>query len=319
MQAIWVARGRAVAWAFVATTTLLGVIGLVAAPPSLWHSFLSRVNRDPSQCGLPGLPDPASFSVVDPASIPWRAAPPPELVELQRRYTAGRLVGAYRIRLTEPLFQEAANVERGAELLRGTVLQPGETLSFNGRVGPYTAARGFRDGPEYRAGRVVPSAGGGICKVSSALFNAAVLAALTVLERHPHTMLVSYVPGGQDAAVAYPYKDLRLRNDQAGPVVIWADYRDAAVTVAVYGSHQPPAIEWSHQVLERTPFPQDRRPHRSLPAGEERILLRGLDGMRLRSWLTVLHPDGRREERDLGVTIYRPRPQVVEYGAAASS
>src|SRR5690554_3211477 len=210
---------------------ILGGLAVAAIPRTVQESFLWQGGEELSLCGVPGFPDPAASSVVDAGSLPWAVSPPPELLELQRAHAAHILVGAYQIRVVEPLFQEAANVERGAALLRGAVIEPGGVFSFNERVGPYTPARGFRDGPEYRAGQVVPSAGGGICKVSSALFNAAVLAGLRVVERHPHSMLVAYVPAGQDAAVAYPYKDLRLRNQQDGPVVVWADYRDAALTV----------------------------------------------------------------------------------------
>lgn len=315
MRAIWIVRRRTLVWTLVGLAGILGGVALAAIPHSVQESFLWQSDVGLSLCGVPGLPDPAASSAVAAGSLPWKDSPPPELRELQRAHAAHILIGAYQIRVLEPLFQEAANVERGAALLRGAVIEPGGVLSFNERVGPYTPGRGFRDGPEYRAGRVVPSPGGGICKVSSALFNAAILAGLRVVERHPHSMLVAYVPAGQDAAVAYPYKDLRLGNQQEGPVVVWTHYGDATVTVALYGSYQPPQVRWSHRILERAPYPHVRQRHPDLPAGQERVAVRGLDGVRLRSWLTVVYPDGAREEIDLGVTLYRPRPQVVEYGA----
>lgn len=312
MRAIWVVRRRTVLW--VLAGLLTATLALLAAAGPLLRDTLARLPYpSPTVCGLPGLPDATSFSFSNGTGLPW-SPPPGELARLQEELNAMILVGAYQIHMRETLFEETANVRRGAELLTGTVLHPGESFSFNRKVGPFTTERGFRDGPEYRGGQVVAAPGGGICKVSSALFNAAVLAGLTIEERHPHSMLVAYVPPGQDAALAYPYKDLRLRNDQEGPVVIWAEYSEGTLTVALYGSYEPPLVEWGHQVLERLPHSQIRRPRADLPAGQERVAIQGLDGLRLRSWLTTVFPDGRRQERDLGITLYQPRPEVIEYG-----
>lgn len=312
MRGIWVVRRRTVLWVLAGLLTAGGLAALAAARPALRETLARLQQPTPALCGLPGLPDAGSFAFPTGNGLPWSPVPL-ELARLQEELNATILVGAYQIHVTEALFDETANVQRGAELLRGTVLPPGESFSFNQRVGPYTPERGFRDGPEYRGGQVVAAPGGGICKVSSALFNAAVLAGLTILERHPHSMLVAYVPPGQDAALAYPYKDLRLRNDHEGPVVIWAEYHEATLTVALYGSYEPPLVEWGHQILERLPYGQIRRPRKDLPAGQEQVAIQGLDGLRLRSWLTAVFPDGRRQERDLGVTLYQPRPEVIEY------
>jgi len=307
---VWVIRRRALVWMLAGLLTL-ALVTLAAFSPAVRGALMRIRATIPDACGLPGLPDPAAFS--SPAALPWSPAPP-ELARLQAEHNATILVGAYQIRMREALFEERVNVQRGAELLRGTVLHPGERFSFNQRVGPFTYERGFRDGPEYRGGQVVAAPGGGICKVSSALFNAAVLAGLTVEERHPHTMLVAYVPPGQDAALAYPHKDLRLRNNHDGPVVIWAEYQESTLTVALYGSYEPPLVEWGHEVLERLPHSRIRIPRPELPRGKEQVVIPGLDGVRIRSWLTATYPDGRRQERDLGVTLYLPRPEVVEYG-----
>lgn len=312
---VWVIRRRTVL-GIAAGLLTVALVFLPATKPAVRGPLARLHNTIPDACGLPGLPNATTFSFPTGDALPWSSMPP-ELARLQTEHNATVLVGASQIHMSETLFEEAANVRRGAELLRGTVLRPGESFSFNMRVGPFTYDRGFRDGPEYRGGQVVAAPGGGICKVSSALFNAAVLAGLTVLERHPHTMLVAYVPPGQDAALAYPYKDLRLRNDQEGPVVIWAEYRENTLTVALYGSYEPPLVEWGHQVLERLPHGRIRRPRADLPAGYEQVVISGLDGLRLRSWLTMVYPDGRRQARDLGVTLYLPRPEVVEYGSGA--
>jgi vancomycin resistance protein YoaR len=93
------------------------------------------------------------------------------------------------------------------------VLRPGEELSFNRRVGPRTAERGYGPAPVIlREARQV-QVGGGVCQVASTLFDAALLAGLAVVERHRHSSAVDYVAPGQDATIAWGVKDLCLRND----------------------------------------------------------------------------------------------------------
>lgn len=312
MRAVWVIRRRTLL-GILAALLLVATLGLLAAVRAWRGEPSASLTHGPAACGLPGLPDPTLYSVPTADGLAWSVAPPPALLQLQAELAAPVVVGAYQIHLRELLFEEAANVRLGAALLQGQILRPGERFSFNERVGPYTYERGFRDGPEYRGGQVVAAPGGGICKVASALFNAAVLAGLTIEERHPHSMQVPYVPPGQDAAITYPSKDLRLRNDRESPVILWAEVQDRTLTVALYGGYEPPLVEWHHQILERVPHGRIRRPQANLATGQERVAIQGLDGLRIRSWLTTIEPDGRRHQTDLGITLYHPRPEVVEY------
>lgn len=106
------------------------------------------------------------------------------------------------------------NIEVTLRSLNGTIINKGSVFSFNGKVGEPTIEKGYVNAPIIGDnGRPVPGIGGGMCQVSSTLYNAALQAKLEIVERHPHSKPVSYVPPGKDATV-YVDKDLKFRNNQ---------------------------------------------------------------------------------------------------------
>lgn len=254
------------------------------------------------------------YGAVAEQNLPWHGQFPERLAELQRQTGAEHLIAAFRTTLPNPLWDERSNVAQAAQYLSGTVLQPGEAVSLIGVIGPFTAARGYGDGPGYAGNRVVPTDGGGVCKIATAVYNAAVHSDLTVLERKPHSMLVPYVPPGRDAAIATGSKDVRIRNDNDTPVVFWAGMEDTTLFVAVYGQHERPLIEWFHEESDRHRAEPIRRANRDLPSGTEQRVIEGYDGVTIRTWIVIKRTDRPDERRDMGVDTYRPLPGVIEYG-----
>lgn len=126
------------------------------------------------------------------------------------------------------------NIRVASGNLNQTVLYPGEVISMNRAFLPRTYANGYREAGAYSGGKVVPAIGGGICQVSSTVYNAVMNSGLTVLERHAHSMPVSYLPLGMDAAIASGSKDLRVRNDYPFPVLFEAYTEGKNLTVNVY-------------------------------------------------------------------------------------
>lgn len=104
------------------------------------------------------------------------------------------------------------NARLAALRLDGWVIPPGGEFSFNRAVGPFTRDRGFKRAPVSFSGEILLAPGGGVCQVSSTLYNAALLAGMEILERWPHVWAPRYIPPGRDAAVAYGLADLRFRN-----------------------------------------------------------------------------------------------------------
>ncbi|MFC4768575.1 VanW family protein [Effusibacillus consociatus] len=129
-----------------------------------------------------------------------------------------------------------ANIQLASNFLTDSVVMPGETLSFNKVTGFPTAERGYQPGPGIENGKVVQMYGGGICQVSTTLFNAVTAAGLEVVERHPHSLPVSYVPSGKDAMVYIEEGyDFIFKNNRSTPVIVKSKLHDGVVTVTIYG------------------------------------------------------------------------------------
>jgi vancomycin resistance protein YoaR len=146
----------------------------------------------------------------------------------------------FRTSLADRTPEQHANILQAVQDLDGAVLDPGATWSFNTQVGPRTEERGFRLAPAFMERGVARSLGGGLCQVSSTVYNAALLAGCRVVERHPHDFPVHSVSPGRDATVWYGKADLKLvhtgrysarlsaRADEEGVVVrVMGDRRDA--------------------------------------------------------------------------------------------
>lgn len=133
------------------------------------------------------------------------------------------------------------NVANGASLINGTVLYPGETFSAYETVSPFTEANGYAMAGSYLNGKVVDSLGGGICQVSTTLYNAVLRAELEVTERSGHSMMVSYVDPASDAAIAGTYKDLKFVNNTDAPIYIEGSTANKTITFTIYGEETRPA------------------------------------------------------------------------------
>lgn len=129
----------------------------------------------------------------------------------------------------------STNVENGTKLVNGTLLYPGDTFSMYDKVSPFTEENGYYMAGSYLNGKVVESFGGGICQVSSTLYNAVLRAELQVDERHNHSMIVSYVDRSADAAIAGTTKDLKFTNNTEYPIYIEGYTAGKKVYFTIYG------------------------------------------------------------------------------------
>ena len=131
------------------------------------------------------------------------------------------------------------NIRLACAAINGTILQPGEEFSFNKMTGNRTTEKGYKPAGAYSNGVVVQEPGGGVCQVSSTLYNAVVFAGLKTTERHAHTYEPSYVTPGEDAMVSYDGyagPDLRFVNNSKTAVGIKAAYSNQTLTVSIYGN-----------------------------------------------------------------------------------
>lgn len=244
-------------------------------------------------------------------SMPWTNDS--EFIKAVSEAGTNVMLGGYRTVLKDPLPGEEYNVHLAADMLAGTIVRPGEIFSQNGAIGPYVESRGFREGPTYIGTLVTTTVGGGVCKIASTIYNTAVLSNVKIIERHNHTMPVPYVPYGQDATVSYGNKDIKFMNNTGSDILIWAKGIDNVLYMAFYGSKSAPPVEWTHEVLETTKAPVMYRINPRLGADERKLIMEGMDGAVVKSWVRVGSGDSV-EVRYMGVSRYQPMPHLVEKG-----
>ena len=147
----------------------------------------------------------------------------------------------------------AANVENGCRKISGSLIWPGEEFSVTAAVTPFSAENGYYQAPSYEENRVVDSYGGGICQVSTTLYNAVLKAELEITARSNHTMVVSYVPLSKDAAIAEGVMDMAFVNTLEDPVFIIGYCYGGTITFTVFGHETRPAnrtLEFESRTLE---------------------------------------------------------------------
>jgi vancomycin resistance protein YoaR len=165
---------------------------------------------------------------------------PPKLTAatLEKEKITGLLAG-YTTNFDPSQALRTENVRLAANALDGAVIAPGETFSFNKRVGERTDAKGYQDAYIIVNGQFVEGLGGGICQVSSTLYNTVLLADLPITQRTNHDLAISYVPLGQDATVAWPTLDLKFRNDSGTYILIRTIMGKNSLIINFYGQPQP--------------------------------------------------------------------------------
>lgn len=154
--------------------------------------------------------------------------------------TVKERLGAYETSFAGSSKGRMANIRNGASKLENTVVYPGEEYSFLQAMTPFSEENGYFTAGTYVNGRNTPGLGGGICQVSSTLYNAVLRAELQVTERTNHMMTVGYVPLGADATIANPSIDFKFRNDTKTPVLIEAFTSGTMLYVNIYGKETRP-------------------------------------------------------------------------------
>ncbi len=190
------------------------------------------------------------------------------------------VLGSYSTRYNAGDTARSHNVSLASQKINEIVLAPGAVFSYNDIVGPRTTARGFRVANVYVGNKVEPGVGGGICQVSSTLFNAVVLADLKIEQRVNHSLPVSYVPLGRDATVSYGSIDFKFSNNTQHPVKIVASASRGTNYVAVYGvkENKDRTIAISTECIGTRPATLVQREDANLPEGTVKVEQAGSTG-----------------------------------------
>jgi vancomycin resistance protein YoaR len=145
-------------------------------------------------------------------------------------------ISSFTTEMGESSSNRIHNVHLMAEFIDGTIIEPGDSFSFNDRVGPRTAERGFLEGQMIIGSLLLPSIGGGVCQTATTLFNNAFELGLPIMRRYNHSFYISHYPMGRDATVSWGGPDLVFRNDLKTGILIKTSYTNETLTFSFYGT-----------------------------------------------------------------------------------
>ena len=215
----------------------------------------------------------------------------------------------------------STNLKVGAAKINGHVLMPGETLSGYECMQPFTRANGYASAAAYENGQVVDSIGGGVCQIATTLYNAALYAEMEITQRQNHSMVVSYVPPSNDAAIAGTYKDIKITNPYDTPIYVEGGTSGRTLTFTIYGKETRPAnrtIKFQSETLSvQDPGEPITQVDPSLAPGARVRVQSSHRGLKSRLWKCV-YIDGVETERTLLHTdTYNASKAVYRVGPAA--
>lgn len=210
----------------------------------------------------------------------------------------------------------AHNIALASSTINGTILLPGESFSYNGKLGNTTKEKGYKEGGAYVGGKVVQAYGGGICQVSTTLYNAVLYANLEIVERHNHSYAVNYVPAGRDATVSYGGKDFKFKNNRNYPIKIVANAKNGVVSISIAGIKEEKEYEvvLTSSVLSTTPCQTVYEKNASLSEGKEKVIQKGHSGLKSVAYKTIKYNGTVISKNVLSKDTYKPMDRIVQIG-----
>lgn len=233
------------------------------------------------------------------------------------------LLGTFTTSFSTSSSDRSGNVRTGTEHINGTLLYPGEQFSTYSKVSPFTEENGYYLAGSYLNGMVVESLGGGICQVSSTLYNAVLRAELQIDERYNHSMIVNYVKMSSDAAISGTSKDFKFTNNLDNPIYIEGyTTDDKQVVFNIYGVETRPSnrtLEFESVEISKTePTEEKIVTDSSLPFGSISVqsMHTGYSG----EFWKIVKVDGEEVDRiRINKSYYQPTPQTATVGTATDN
>ena len=207
----------------------------------------------------------------------------------------------------------AHNIELASSILDQHLIAPGETFSFNNIIGDTTPGKGYKEALIIQGGEYVTGFGGGVCQVSTTLYNTALLSNLPIVDRHNHRFMAAYISAGRDAAVSYGVYDLQFRNNRDHYILLLSHVENGEITMALVGCEMNEEIEIKTRYLNFIePSLKIEMTSQLAPGEEEKI--EGKPGATLEVWKIVHQAGGEKKEEKLSVDSYQPYPAVIRRG-----
>ena len=191
------------------------------------------------------------------------------------------LIATYSTNYDASDVSRTTNLRLACQKINGKVVLPGEIFSYNKALGERTYSAGYRQAKIYENGQVVDGLGGGICQISSTLYNSVLLSNMEATERRNHQFLTSYTPAGRDATVVYGLTDFKFKNTRSYAIKIKAGVSNGVATVSIYGLKEDNeyAVSFSTKTISTIPYTVKYVEDGSLPVGTEKVTQKGANGV----------------------------------------
>ena len=264
------------------------------------------------------LPEVTAKALIDDKvlEVPLKEAPKKLTDEVLAQVTD--VVAEFKTNFNAGVRDRSNNIRLATGKIDGLLLLPGERFSFNKTVGQRTVQQGFREAPVFINGRHETGIGGGICQVSTTLYNASLFANLKIVERTNHSLPVPYVPLGRDATVNWGAQDLVIENNMATPIVFAAEYTPGTLRWRILGKKDPSiSVKITSTGVSASGRGEKREFDPSLPPGAVRVKEKGSSTRSLYTFRHVYKDGVKIKTEPLGRSYYAGSPRIVAYGPSA--
>lgn len=214
------------------------------------------------------------------------------------------------------------NLVLACQKLNGKVIMPGDTFSYNETLGPRTVAAGYKNAKIYESGQVVDGLGGGICQISSTLYNTALMSDMEIVERRNHQFVTSYVKAGRDATVVYGATDFKFKNTRTYPIKILASAKNGIATVSIYGIKEADreyTYKFSTETVSTIPYTTKYVEDASLASGKEVVKQKGANGLVTKTYMTKMLNGKVVSTQLLSKDTYSAMQKIVYRGKASTT
>lgn len=225
-------------------------------------------------------------------------------------------IASYTTSFTNSSFGRCRNIEMAAKYIDNTVVMPGDEFSFNRVVGATTPGKGFEYAKVIKNGTFIDEIGGGVCQVSSTLYNAVLKSNLYITERKNHSKIISYVPMGQDAMIAYGASDFKFKNNYSFPILLEVIVQNKEITFNIFSNEKErdPHYEIKSEIAKEIKPKKEIIYDYSLAEGEIVIEQNGKSGYIVNTY-RIRYEGGKVVDKILvGESIYAGKNTIVRMG-----
>lgn len=231
------------------------------------------------------------------------------------------LLATFTTRYDASSVDRTTNLRLACQKLDGKVVLAGDVFSYNKTLGERTVAAGYKNAKVYENGEVVDGIGGGICQISSTLYNAVLMSNMEVTERRNHQFVTSYLPAGRDATVVYGQTDFKFKNTRTYAIRIKASVSNGIATVSIYGIKENDEYDVSFQVntISTIPYAVKYEEDASMENGKEKIKQKGTNGIITETYIIKKLNGAVVSKKLLSKDTYNAMQRIIIKGTKESS